>query len=102
MDLRNPDHPLNEQKHRLAIRKLVKQTLSEMINEETETSKEFKKIAVKKFFIKLENSSLRNLLKFNSSADQAEAIVKFAELVGVPKGRISAMIQGLKAAAKND
>lgn len=92
-------------KHRLVIRKLVEQTLSEMINEveqDTETSREFKKIAVKRFFEKLENSSLKNLLKFNTPGDQAEAIVRFADLVGVPKGRISSMIQGLKQSAKKD
>jgi hypothetical protein len=93
-------------KHRLVVRKLVEQTLSEMINEnereDTETSKEFKKIAVKRFFEKLENSSLKNLLKFNTPGDQAEAIIRFADLVGVPKGRISSMIQGLKQSAKRD
>jgi hypothetical protein len=103
MNIRNPKHPLHEKQIRLAVQKMVQQTLAELINEEkTETSKEFKKIRVKRFFEKLENSSLKNLLKFNNTGDQAEAIVKFADLVGVPKGKINAMVQGLKDASKND
>lgn len=102
MDLQNPNHPLHKDVNRSVIRRIVKKTLAEMINEETDTSKEFKKIAVKRFFMKLENSSLKNLLKFNTPSDQAEAIVKFAELVGVPKSRVSAMIKGLKDASDKD
>lgn len=61
---------------------------------------EFEKSRVKRFFTKLESSPLRRLMNFKTPSEQAEAIEKFAELVGVPKAKLGPMIQQLRNLTK--
>lgn len=57
---------------------------------------------VRQFFKKLESSdTLMQLMTFTTPLQQAQAIVKFAELVGVPEGRIPVVVQQLRALSKH-
>ena len=57
---------------------------------------EFDKMRVKRFFTKLESSPLRKMMNFKTPAEQAEAIEKFAEMVGVPKAKLAGVIRQLR------
>lgn len=55
---------------------------------------------VKLFFDKLAgNDGLMNYLQFKSPLEQAEAIQKFAELVGVPRGQLMNVLNGIRQSA---
>ena len=104
MNTKKTSNRTQKQRLQKSIQKLVEMYIAEMIHEEAGTGKdsmEFKKAAVKRFFVRLEKSPLKNMLQFNSPAEQMEAIIKFSELVGVPKSRISSMILGFRSAARN-
>lgn len=55
------------------------------------------KVKVKTFFNKLQkNEGLMQYLDFRNPVEQAEAIIKFASLVGVPTGKIPAIIASFR------
>jgi len=61
------------------------------------------RIMVKIFFEKLEKSGLMKYLSFTNVLDQADAIIKFANIVGVPSNKISDIIDNFRRiAAKRD
>tara|TARA_Y100000389_G_C17465274_1_gene524923 strand:- start:3221 stop:3541 length:321 start_codon:yes stop_codon:yes gene_type:complete len=68
------------------------------IKEDTADNKD--KQRVKRFFDKLEKSSLRNFLKFGTAQEQAQAILRFANMVGVPKSKLATMMSALRASSK--
>lgn len=57
---------------------------------------------VKLFFDKLaSNDVLMNYLQFKSPLEQAEAIQKFAEMVGVPRGQLMNVLNSIRKSAAN-
>lgn len=53
---------------------------------------EISKQRVKRFFTKLEQSPLRKLMEFQTTQEKVQAILKFAEIVGVPHTKLPILI----------
>jgi len=98
-----------EQKLRNYIRKLIKEektSLKEQGEEGTppeantspgENQQSLERTKVKLFFDALQKSDrLMSLLQFQNPIEQAQAIIKFAEIVGVPAGSITGLIQQIR------
>lgn len=54
---------------------------------------------VTRFFTRLGNSPLRKFMSFDTSIEKAQAIIKFAEMVGVPRSRLPILIQAFRQAS---
>lgn len=57
---------------------------------------------VKIFFTRLKKSSLVNYMKFETSVEKVQAIIRFAEMIGVPPTYLPAMISKFRELSKTD
>lgn len=60
--------------------------------EELEISKQ----RVKRFFTKLDQSPLRRLMQFQTTQEKVQAILKFADIVGVPHTKLPILINQIR------
>lgn len=61
---------------------------------------ELSKSRVKKFFKKLESSPLRKLMEFQNTQEKIEAIIKFADIVGIPESRLGSLLSSIRKKLK--
>ena len=73
------------------------------IKKKAEPPKPTNKIPFKvdRFFAALESSSLMPRLNFDTNMEKAHAIVKFADLIGVPRAKITLMLHLLNRPQKD-
>lgn len=57
---------------------------------------ELSKQRVKRFFKKLEQSPLRRLMDFQTTPEKVQAIIKFAEIVGIAPNKLPILINQLR------
>lgn len=94
------------------LRKIIKEEYQAVMRERDQeqdapadgkTAGALEQYKVRLFFERLQaNQALSSLLNFTSPLQQAQAIVKFAQLVGIPPGKIPAILQQLKALSKSN
>ncbi len=61
---------------------------------------ELSKARVKKFFKKLETSPLSKLMGFQNNMEKIEAVIKFADIVGIPESKLGLMISSIRKKLK--
>ncbi len=70
--------------------------------EQPAQKKVLQRAKVRVFFDRLKkNPTLMGYLNFTSPVEQVQAITEFAELVGVPKSQVVALLTGIKKVASN-
>lgn len=95
---------LTEQDLEKLVKKIIKEEEEEMDPNTEEDSEDGNKLVVD-FFNKLSNTKpvmvfFDKIAKRNNPKPKAEAIVKFAEMVGVPKGKIASIVSDIRDASK--
>lgn len=81
--------------YRKIIRTIIKEELSE--RDDTAGKEKLGKVKVRMFFSKLQkHDALMQYLDFRNPVEQAEAIIKFASLVGVPQSKIPAILASFR------
>ena len=84
------------------IEEIVEDRLNNISENFQEDMEEKTSRKVKRFFDRLESASIGKYLDFKTPQQQAQAIVRFAMLVGVPKSQLSKVISNLKSTSKMD
>ena len=62
--------------------------------------KESPKKKVQRFIDKLEKSSLKQYMKFQSEQEKLEVILNFSEIVGIPTSKLNILLSKLKVSSK--
>jgi len=75
--------------------------MRKLIENDIETDEKTGKYKVDRLFKKLKQPALERYFNITKPVDQAEAIVKFAELVGVPRSRLAYIFKQMKAVSGN-
>lgn len=83
------------------IKRLVEAEVAQQQAQAQQNPQDIQRARVQLFFQDLEKRpGLMNKLNFTSPTEQAQAIVKFAQLVGVPTNKIPQIISTLRQTAK--